>query len=72
MVAERPQRVEKKDRAGVSKAFTKDDGPEVGPLLRRRAPLPEGTPNYVTPRGLRALRNKRQNRPPRKHGNIPL
>jgi transcription elongation factor GreB len=42
----------------VSKAFTKDDGPEVGPLLRRRAPLPEGTPNYVTSRGLRALRDE--------------
>ncbi len=42
----------------MSKAFTKDDGPEAAPLLRRRAPIPEGTPNYVTPRGLRALRDE--------------
>jgi len=40
----------------VSKAFTKDDGPDVAPVLRRRAPLPAGTPNYVTASGLRALR----------------
>jgi transcription elongation factor GreB len=42
----------------VSKAFTKDDGPEPAPILRRRAPLPEGTPNYVTHRGLQALRDE--------------
>jgi transcription elongation factor GreB len=42
----------------VSKAFTKDDGPDVAPVLRRRAPLPPGTPNYVTARGLRALREE--------------
>jgi transcription elongation factor GreB len=40
----------------VSKAFTKDDGPAEAPILRRRAPLPAGVPNYVTPRGLEALR----------------
>jgi transcription elongation factor GreB len=40
----------------VSKAFTKDDGPEAAPVLRRRAPLPAGMPNYVTARGLAALR----------------
>jgi transcription elongation factor GreB len=40
----------------VSKAFTKDDGPDAAPVLRRRAPLPAGSPNYVTARGLRALR----------------
>jgi transcription elongation factor GreB len=40
----------------VSKAFTKDDGPDAAPVLRRGAPLPAGTPNYVTARGLRALR----------------
>src|SRR5262245_16917640 len=39
----------------VSKAFTKDDGPAEAPILRRRAPLPAGVPNYVRPRGLRAL-----------------
>jgi transcription elongation factor GreB len=42
----------------VSKAFTKDDGPAEAPILRRRAPLPAGVPNYVTPRGLRALREE--------------
>jgi transcription elongation factor GreB len=44
--------------SGVSKAFTKDDGPEAAPVLRRRPPLPEGTPNYVTARGLQALREE--------------
>jgi len=41
---------------GVSKAFTKDDdaGPPV--VVPRRAPLPAGQPNYVTPRGLARLR----------------
>jgi transcription elongation factor GreB len=42
----------------VSKAFTKDDGPEAAPVLRRRAPLPDGAPNYVTARGLGALRDE--------------
>jgi transcription elongation factor GreB len=42
----------------VSKAFTKDDGPDAAPVARRRAPLPAGTPNYVTARGLRALREE--------------
>ena len=32
---------------------------------------PSQTRGYVV-RALRALRDKRQNRPPRKHGNIPL
>jgi transcription elongation factor GreB len=40
----------------VSKAFTKDDGPDVAAVPRRRAPLPAGTPNYVTARGLGELR----------------
>jgi len=44
--------------SGVSKAFTKDDGPEAAPVLRRRAPIPQGTPNYVTARGLKALRDE--------------
>lgn len=42
----------------VSKAFTKDDDQGVPPLVPRRAPLPAGVPNYVTPRGLRALRSE--------------
>lgn len=42
----------------MSKAFTKgdDDGPP--PVARPRAPLPEGTPNYVTARGLELLRTE--------------
>jgi transcription elongation factor GreB len=42
----------------MSKAFTKDDGPDAAPVPRRRAPLPAGVPNYVTARGLRALRDE--------------
>jgi transcription elongation factor GreB len=42
----------------VSKAFTKDEGPDEAPIPRRRAPLPEGSPSYVTARGLRALRDE--------------
>lgn len=40
----------------MSKAFTKDDGPDAAPVPRRRAPLPAGVPNYVTRRGLALLR----------------
>jgi transcription elongation factor GreB len=40
----------------VSKAFTKDDDQDAPPLVPRRPPLPAGVPNYVTPRGLKALR----------------
>ena len=41
----------------MSKAFTKDDdgAGEAPLLLSRRAPLPAGTPNYVTRRGLGLL-----------------
>lgn len=40
----------------MSKAFTKDDdGSEAPIVLPRRAPLPAGTPNYVTEQGLAAL-----------------
>lgn len=43
----------------MSKAFKKDEDDE--PLVvARRAPLPEGAPNYVTGRGLRALRHERE------------
>jgi len=43
---------------GVSKAFTKEDGAGESPIVTRRAPLPPGVPNYVTPRGLVALREE--------------
>ena len=40
----------------MSKAFTKEDGPaNEEPAVARRAPLPDGTPNYVTRRGLALL-----------------
>jgi transcription elongation factor GreB len=42
----------------MSKAFTKDDGPDAAPVQRRRAPLPAGVPNYVTHRGLGLLREE--------------
>src|SRR3954469_642065 len=42
----------------VSKAFNQEDGPAEAPILRRRAPLPAGVPNYVTPHGLEALRDE--------------
>ncbi|MGH7788691.1 MAG: GreA/GreB family elongation factor [Candidatus Binatia bacterium] len=41
----------------MSKAFTKDDAWE-DPVVAPRAPLPDGVPNYVTPRGLRLLREE--------------
>lgn len=42
----------------MSKAFTKDDAPPEPPVSRRRPPIPAGVPNYVTERGLRALRDE--------------
>jgi transcription elongation factor GreB len=42
----------------VSKAFTKDDAAPEPPVSRRRPPIPAGVPNYVTERGLRALRDE--------------
>ena len=39
----------------MSKAFTKEDEVEPAPLVRPRAPLPDGVPNYVTGRGLAEL-----------------
>ena len=39
----------------MSKAFTKDDAWEE-PLIPPRAPLPDGAPNLVTPRGMQLLR----------------
>ena len=41
----------------MSRAFTKEDGWEE-PIIPPRAPLPEGVPNYVTPRGLALLREE--------------
>lgn len=41
----------------MSKAFTKDDDAGDAPaFVSRRAPLPRGSPNYVTARGLAQLR----------------
>lgn len=39
----------------MSRAFVKEDA-EAPPLVVRRAPLPDGVPNYVTRRGLELLR----------------
>jgi transcription elongation factor GreB len=44
----------------MSKAFTKEDDGVPQPLsVPRRAPLPDGVPNYVTPRGRELLRAER-------------
>ncbi len=40
----------------MSKAFTSEETPDAPLLAPRRAPLPEGVPNYVTRAGLAALR----------------
>jgi len=40
----------------VSKAFTRDDQPEAPVVVRHRPSLPDGVLNYVTARGLTALR----------------
>jgi transcription elongation factor GreB len=40
----------------VNKAFTKEDESQEAPLVPPRAPLPPGTPNYVTARGLEQLK----------------
>jgi transcription elongation factor GreB len=42
----------------MSKAFTKDDDSGLPPIVPRRAPLPPTVPNYVTARGLSALREE--------------
>ena len=42
----------------MSKAFTKDDRADEPVVVRHRSPLPEGVPNYVTPRWLQALRSE--------------
>ena len=40
----------------MSKAFTDEEAADSPPIVAPRPPLPPGTPNYVTPRGLAALR----------------
>ena len=42
----------------MSKAFTSEETPDPPQLVPRRAPLPAGSPNYVTARGLAALRSE--------------
>src|SRR4051812_4600951 len=39
----------------MNKAFTKEDHGEEAPLIPARAPLPNGSPNYVTARGMQLL-----------------
>lgn len=40
----------------MSRAFVKEGAPETPVVIPPRPPLPAGVPNYVTPRGLAALR----------------
>ncbi len=42
----------------MSKAFMRDDASETPLVVPPRAPLPPGTPNYVTARGLEQLRDE--------------
>lgn len=42
----------------MSKAFTKEDQADEPDIVPARAPLPQGTPNYVTARGLLLLRTE--------------
>lgn len=44
----------------MSKAFTKEDSAAQELVVPPRAPLPDGVPNYVTPRGLELLRAERE------------
>jgi transcription elongation factor GreB len=48
----------------VSKAFTKDDRPDPPVVVRHRPSLPDGVVNYVTARGLAALRAELAAAPP--------
>jgi len=57
----------------VSKAFTKDDASDAPLVVVPRAPLPTGTPNYVTARGLAALRAELEAfHAERARGQVPL
>lgn len=42
----------------MSKAFTKDDRPDEPLVVRHRAALPAGVPNYATRRWMQALREQ--------------
>jgi transcription elongation factor GreB len=42
----------------VNKAFTKEDETSAPAMVLPRAPLPAGTPNYVTARGLQKLKTE--------------
>jgi transcription elongation factor GreB len=42
----------------VNKAFTKEDESDAPAIVPPRAPLPAGTPNYVTRRGLQKLQDE--------------
>ncbi len=44
----------------MSKAFLKDDAQDEGVIVAARAPLPPGTPNLVTARGLGLLEREHQ------------
>ena len=53
----------------MNKAFTKDEGESVDTVVvPPRAPLPEGTPNYVTATGLALLRAELEDLQGRRHG----
>ena len=43
----------------MSRGFVKEDDQEEAPFIPPRAALPEGTTNYVTPRGLALLHEER-------------
>lgn len=43
----------------MSRGFVKEDDQEEAPFIPPRAPLPDGAPNLVTPRGLRQLLEER-------------
>lgn len=47
-----------KDAVPMSRAFVKEDTPDDPPIIPPRAPLPDGVQNYVTPRGMRLLREE--------------
>jgi transcription elongation factor GreB len=42
----------------LSKAFTDEEAADLPAVVRPRAPLPPGVPNYVSARGLAALRDE--------------
>jgi len=43
----------------MSRGFVKEDDQEEAPFIPPRAALPDGVPNYVTPRGLQLLLDER-------------